>query len=150
MTNHEIISNLNDLIESCKDGEEGFRTCSDHFADPYLKAEFATRSRSCEQAASELQELVRSLGGKPSTASGVAAALQRRWIDIKSVILGHDDEVILNQCERVDAHLMESYRQALGMDLPLEIRALVNRQYLGVLQNHDMVKGLRERLHAHS
>lgn len=149
MTNDEVISTLNDLIVISKDGEEGFRTCSEDFADPHLKAEFAARSRSCAQAALELQDLVRSLGGKPSTGSSVAATLHRRWIDIKSAILGHDDEAILNECERGEDHAVESYRRALAQDLPAEIHAVVNRQYLGVLQNHDMVKGLRDRLHAH-
>jgi uncharacterized protein (TIGR02284 family) len=150
MTNDDVISTLNDLIVTSKDGEEGFRTCSEDFSDAHLKAEFAARARSCAQAVSELQDLVRALGGKPSTGSSVTGALHRRWIDIKSAILGRDDEAILNECERGEDHAVESYRDALAKDLPPEIHAVVNRQYLGVLQNHDMVKALRDRLQAHS
>jgi uncharacterized protein (TIGR02284 family) len=40
----------------------------------------------------------------------------------------------------------ESYRKALKKDLPPEIQAVVERQYLGVLHNHDQIKGLRDQL----
>ncbi len=148
MSNQELISTLNNLIETCKDGEQGFRDCSEDFSDPHLNSEFEMRARGCAQAARELQDLVRSLGGKPATGSSVAGALHRRWIDIKSAILGKDDEAILNECERGEDHAIESYRSALAKDLPLEIHSIVNRQYLGLMQNHDLVKSLRDRLHA--
>jgi uncharacterized protein (TIGR02284 family) len=150
MTNDELISTLNDLIETCKDGEEGFKSCSEDARDAYLKTVLATRSRNCIEAARELQSLVRTLGGKPASTSSVSGALHRRWIDIKSAILGKDDEAILNECERGEDVAVRSYRNALEKDLSPEIRRIVERQYQGVLQNHDMVKSLRDRLHAHS
>ncbi len=30
MDNKEVVSTLNDLIETCKDGEYGFRECAEH------------------------------------------------------------------------------------------------------------------------
>ncbi len=149
MTNDEVISTLNNLIETCKDCEKGFLTCSEDFSDAHLKSEFEMRARRSAQAASELQEMVRTLGGKPATSSSVGATLHRRWIDIKAAILGQDDEAILNECERGEDHAKESYRSALAKDLPLEIHSIVNRQYLAVMQDHDMVKALRDKLHAH-
>jgi len=37
MTNDEIISTLNDLIETLKDGEYGFKTCAEAVKDMELK-----------------------------------------------------------------------------------------------------------------
>lgn len=144
MTNDELISTLNNLIETCKDGEEGFRTCAEDAMGLQLKTMFTTRSQRCATAARELQDLVRSLGGDPETDSSFAATLHRRWINIKSAVLGKDNEAILNECERGEDMALRSYRAALAKDFPAPIRAVVDRQYQGVLQNHDQIKLLRD------
>lgn len=144
MNNDDIISTLNNLIETSKDGEEGFRTCAEDAMGLQLKTLFTTRSQRCATAARELQDLVRSLGGDPETDSSFTATLHRRWINIKSAVLGKDNEAILNECERGEDMALRSYRAALAKDLPAPIRAVVDRQYQGVLQNHDQIKMLRD------
>jgi uncharacterized protein (TIGR02284 family) len=148
MDNDDIISTLNELIETSKDGEAGFRTCAEDIRDPQLKKLFLNRAQSCATAATELQQLVRTYGGDPETSGGLGGALHRRWVDIKSTISGHSDEAVLAECERGEDVAVRSYRNALEKSLPSEVRALVERQYQGVLKNHDMVKGLREKYRA--
>ena len=144
MTNNDIVSTLNHLIETCKDGEEGFRTCAEDATGLQLKTLLTTRSQRCATAARELQDLVRSLGGDPETDSSFSAALHRRWINIKSAVLGKDNEAILTECERGEDLAVHSYRQALEKDLPAAIHSVVDRQYQGVVQNHDQIKMLRQ------
>lgn len=144
MDNDEVVSTLNDLIETCKDGEEGFRTCANDIKSAQLKPFFLDRAQSCATAAAQLQEMVRTYGGDPETSSGLGGTLHRRWVDIKSLITGKDDKSILNECERGEDVAVKSYRTALEKNLPPEVRAVVERQYQGVLKNHDQVKALRE------
>lgn len=144
MDKDDIVSVLNDLIETCKDGEEGFRVCAEDISDPQLKTLFTNRSQACAKAAAELQQMVTSYGGKPETGSSVSAAMHRRWVDIKSLVTGKDDKAVLEECERGEDVAKKSYRQALEKALPPEVRSVVERQYEGVLQNHDQVKRLRE------
>jgi uncharacterized protein (TIGR02284 family) len=144
MNNDEVISTLNDLIETCKDGEDGFRTCADDLKDTQIKSLFMNRAQGCAQAAGELQQLVRTYGGDPETSSGLGGALHRRWVDLKSLVTGKDDKSILNECERGEDVAVRSYRTALEKNLPVDVRNIVERQYQGVLQNHDQVKRLRE------
>jgi len=146
MDNDDIISTLNDLIETCKDGEEGFRACAEDISDPQIKNLFIDRAQSCSSAAGELQELVSACGGSPETKSSVTGSLHRRWIDIKSAVTSKDDEAILNECERGEDVAVNSYRKALEKDLPANIRSVVERQYNGVLRNHDQVKSLRDQV----
>lgn len=141
--NKQTVSVLNDLIETCKDGEEGFRTCAEDIRRPELKTLFTTRARQCAEAAAELQQLVRQLGGDPETDTSVGGDLHRRWVDLKSAITGKDDESILNECERGEDVAKRNYQKALEKDLPAQIKTVVQRQYEGVLRNHDEVRALR-------
>ena len=144
MDNDEVISTLCDLIETSVDGEDGFKTCAEDARDPQLKSFFATRAQRCAAAVVELQDLVRAYGGNPKTSGGLGAAVHRRWIDVKALVTGKDDKAVLKECERGEDFAVSSYRRALEKNLPGDVRGIVERQYQGVLQNHDQVKALRE------
>ena len=144
MDNQETIGVLNDLIETSKDGEKGFRECAEDLKNPQLKTTMVQRAQDCATAAAELQQLVRSLGGDPETSGSMAGDLHRRWVDLKSMVTGKDDEAILNECERGEDVALKSYRKALDKDLPADIRVVVQRQFQGVQRNHDQVKALRD------
>ncbi|MDO8299925.1 PA2169 family four-helix-bundle protein [Lacisediminimonas sp.] len=146
MDDDDIIAMLNDLIETCKDGEQGFQVCAEDISDPDMKAFLLDRARTCAQAAIELQEHVVGLGGEPETSGSVAAGLHRRWVDIKSAVTGKDDETILDECERGEDVAVKSYRGALEKDFPLALRSMVEKQYKGAVRNHDQVKALRDRV----
>lgn len=148
MDKDEVISTLNDLIETCKDGEEGFRTCSENLSDPQVSTTFSNRATACNLAAQELQAIVSHLGGDPEDSASVGGAMHRRWVDFKSAVTGHDDVAVLNECERGEDVAKKSYENALEKDLPPEVRDIVARQYNGVLRNHDQVKALRDQARA--
>lgn len=139
----ETISVLNDLIETSKDGEKGFLTCAEDIKNPELKSLFIQRSQGCAASAAELQAEVRALGGDPETSTSVSGDLHRRWVDLKSLVTGKDEEAVLNEAERGEDHALKAYKKALEKDLPANVRAVVERQYHGVQRNHDQVKALR-------
>ncbi|WP_166360154.1 PA2169 family four-helix-bundle protein [Pseudomonas akapageensis] len=141
--NKEAVSVLNDLIEVSKDGEEGFRTCAEDIKNPELKSLFIKRSQECSTAAAELQAEVRTLGGDPETSTSVSGDMHRRWVDLKSLLTGKDEEAVLNEAERGEDHALKAYRSALEKVLPANVKATIERQYHGVQRNHDQVKALR-------
>jgi uncharacterized protein (TIGR02284 family) len=148
MDNDDVISVLNNLIETSKDGEEGFRNCAEHATDPTLKTFFANRAQSCAAAATELQQLVLNHGGAPETSGGLGGALHRRWVDVKSLLTGQDDKAVLKECERGEDYAVSSYRNALEKSLPPAVRMVVEKQYQGTLKNHDQVRSLRDQYRA--
>jgi uncharacterized protein (TIGR02284 family) len=143
MDNKDVISTLNDLIETSKDGENGFRACADGVKDTQLKSIFEEAARRCAQGAAELAGKVRALGGSPESSGSVSGSLHRGWVNIKSTVTGMDDAAILAECERGEDVAKKSYENALKKDLPAEIRSTVERQYQGVRENHDRVRNLR-------
>ena len=144
MEKDDVIHTLNDLIETCKDGEEGFRTCAEDIERVDLKSIFERAAQRCAESARELQAEVLRLGGKPERKSSFAGSVHRRWVDIKSAITGKGEAAVLAECERGDDVAKASYQKALEKDLPPEVRGIVQRQYQGVLEHHDMVRHLEK------
>ena len=138
-------SMLNDLIETSKDGENGFRSAAEDAKSAELKATFLRRAEDCAKGASELQQLVSRMGGKPEQGGSVAGAMHRGWMDLKAKVTHRDDLAILEECERGEDVAKAKYRKALDASLPDDVRAVVQRQYDGVVSNHDAVRDLRDR-----
>jgi uncharacterized protein (TIGR02284 family) len=140
----DYLSTLNDLIETCKDGEQGFRDAADGVKRADLKSIFNEYARQRTQFANELQRHVMRLGGDPETSGSATGAMHRGWLNLKSAITGKDDEAILNEAERGEDVAVESYQSALERDLPSDLRAVVEDQYQQILQAHNQVKALRD------
>lgn len=150
MQNDDIVDILNDLIETSKDGEYGFRTSAEVLKTPDTRALFERRAAECRQAASELQALVRQYGGKADDSGSATGAMHRGWVAVKGTLTGYSDKAILEETERGEDVALESYRKALENQLPTELRAVIERQYEGVKRNHAQVRFLRDQARASS
>ena len=144
MQNDQAVSVLNNLIETCKDGEQGFKTAADGVKNPSLKAKFLQYSRERAQMSSELQAEVRRLGGDPEKSGSMSASLHRGWLGIKSAVTGQDDHAILTEAERGEDVAKSAYEQALKETLPTSAQILVQQQAAKVRQAHDEVRDLRD------
>ena len=141
----EIISTINDLIETLKDGQEGFKQASEAVKDTNLKSLFSEYSLQRSKFAGELQAEARQMGEHdPEDSSSVSGSMHRAWINIKSAITSGDDHSILAECERGEDSAVKEYKEALEADLSSPIRAIVARQYSEVQSAHDRVKQLRD------
>ena len=144
MDNDQVISLLNELIETCKDGEYGFKTAADGLKDPEIKSQFQQYSRQRGEMARELEDEVRRLGGDPEKAGSVAGAAHRGWINIKSVVTGKDDGSIVSEAERGEDSAKRMYKDALNEILPIRTVALLREQSMKVLEVHDRVRSLEK------
>ena len=145
MDNDKTISILNNLIETCRDGEIGFTTAAEGLQDPPIKAKFLEYSRQRAGFVSELQAEVRKLGGDPETSGSVSGSLHRGWLNIKSIITGKDDHAIVAEAERGEDVAKAAYEDALKETLPSSARAVVLHQSTQVRHAHDHVRDLRDR-----
>jgi uncharacterized protein (TIGR02284 family) len=139
-SNEAVISTLNNLIETCRDGQEGFRTAAGHVSTHEMKELLHGYSLQRSGFAGELQDEVRRLGGEPAEAGSLAASLHRGWIDLKSAVAGGDERAVLEECERGEEAAVRAYRGALDADLPAAVRALVERQFAEVKKAHDRLR----------
>jgi uncharacterized protein (TIGR02284 family) len=142
-SNDDVISLLNSLIETCKDGEQGFKEAAEGVERSDLKSTFYEYSQQRSQFAGVLQGLVRSLGGDPESGGSISGAMHRGWINIKSAVTGQDEAAILNECERGEDVAKEAYEAALQTSLPANIEDVLRQQSQGVQAAHNRVKELR-------
>jgi len=143
VSNDDVISTLNGLIETCKDGQQGFKEAAEGVERSDLKTLFYEFSQQRAEFAGVLQELVRSMGGDPEDSGSMSGALHRGWIDLKSAVTGKDEEAILNECERGEDSAKDAYAEALESGLPANVEDVVRQQSQAVLAAHNRIRSLR-------
>jgi uncharacterized protein (TIGR02284 family) len=141
----EVISTVNGLIETLKDGEKGFKEAAEAVKDPQLKSLFQEYSQQRSRFASELQTQARSLGeSNPEKTSSTAGAMHRAWINLKSAVTSGDDKAILSECERGEDSAVHEFEEAVSNGLTSPLRDVVARQFSEIKSAHDRVKHLRD------
>jgi uncharacterized protein (TIGR02284 family) len=148
LSTDKTISVLNDLIETCKDGEYGFQSSAEHVKNPELQQVFTARAAECRKGAEVLQAQVRQLGGEADEGGSASGAIHRGWVAVKGTLSGYGEKAMLEECERGEDAALARYRDALKEDLPPDVRAVVERQYEGVKRNHEQIRTLRDRARA--
>jgi uncharacterized protein (TIGR02284 family) len=141
----EVISTVNGLIETLKDGEKGFKEAAEAVKDPQLKSLFQEYSQQRSRFANELQTQARSLGEvDPEKTSSAAGAMHRAWINLKSAVTRGDDKAILSECERGEDSAVHEFEEAMQDGLTSPLRDVVSRQFSEIKSAHDRVKQLRD------
>ncbi len=140
----DVVSTLNHLAEIRRDGAKGFADAAAAVQSSNLKSTLQSASKRCEIGARELDSEISKLGGAVGASGTTAGAMHRAWTNLKAAITGRDDKAILVECERGEDVAKAAYEEALQSNLPLDIQTIVQRQYNGVVENHDLVKRLRD------
>jgi uncharacterized protein (TIGR02284 family) len=139
---YELIDNL---IETLKDGQEGFKQAAETVKDPQLKSLFDDYSRQRARFLVELRSNAQSPDERESDVGGSAAGvLHRGWINLKSALSRGDDHAILAECERGEDSAVEEYQKALNDGLSASVREIVSRQYVVIKATHDRIRDLRD------
>jgi uncharacterized protein (TIGR02284 family) len=144
MAEREVITTLNSLIETCRDGEQGFRDAAQNLRDPQVKTLFTEFATERSRFADELKDQVQRLGGKPDEGGSASGAVHRGWMNVKGAVTGHDDKAIISEAERGEDVAVERYREALREPLPAAVESIVSRQYEHVKDAHDRVRSLEQ------
>lgn len=144
MDENDAISVVENLIETCRDGQRGYQDAAQHVKRTDLKTYFNEQSAERGRFATELQGELSRLGKPDKKVSGsVAGSLHRAWIDTKAN-LGGGDKTILESVESGEDNAKETYQKALSGSLPPAIAEMVRRQAESVQRAHDKARMLRD------
>ena len=144
MENNEVIDTINTLIETSRDGDNGFTACAEDAKDASLRAYFTICATRCRESVNVLAELVKQHGGTPEASGSVLGSINRAWLNLRAAISSNSDLAVLEECERAEDLAMRTYRHALEQALPDDVRAVAQLQLNGVQENHDRVRAMRD------
>jgi len=141
----EIVSTLNELIETCEDGAEGYKKAATDVEENALKTLFTGYSAQRERFAAELRSLVESQGATPANSGHAAGALHRGWMSVKEAV-GDKNKAIIFECEAGEDKAMKAYREAFEKNFPGVTGELISRQFAGVQEAHNKLRNLKHSL----
>ena len=152
MNNNEVISILDDLIETCRKGQEGFRNAAESMQNIEFRRLFNIFSQQRTQFMTELQAEVHRLGGDANqgkdTAKDTAAALPSNTLPFRTAAATRsagirDEASIIAECQREEEAAVNDYQEALKADLPLDVQYVVKRQYMDIKDAYDRIRILQ-------
>lgn len=149
MQNDKTGAVLEDLIETLEDGRQGFLKAADTL-DGEAHGDLVQKMRGySEQRATfstELRSLAAEHGFEISEEGSMGGSLHRGWMSLKDAVTGDDPSAIVGAAESGEDHAVADYEDALGQELPADVRTVVERQAGEIRQAHDEVRSLRDAL----
>ena len=133
---------VNDLVEICKDAEKGFHDAATDVRDASLRELFLSQSRQMGQFGKTLQEQVTKMGGTPHTGGTVAGTLHRTWMDLRAALNLHNAKLVIQECERGEAAILNHYDHALKSTLPPEVKEIVEKQFVEITMQRNHLRDL--------
>ena len=140
----ELIECLNDLIQTCRDGETGFEAAAAHVTDSDLKTLLSESSIQRAQFAAELESEVRMLKGVPAQGKHASSAFQLGWMNIKSILRGMSDASIVAECEQEEGAALENYQRVLKKNLAPNVLPVVKHQFTEIKRSHERLRHLKK------
>ena len=137
-----------DLVETLKDGRNGFASAAEKLRDSDNPEVAATLQRFSEQRAGFTQDIVSmgyAYGDDVDESGSVAAKLHRGWISLKDALTGDDASAVLGAAVTGEDHAVSEYEKALKEDdLSDGFRTLVQQQHASIVAARDEVKALQD------
>jgi uncharacterized protein (TIGR02284 family) len=143
MQNDDAIGALNHLISIARDGVNGMSSAAESANNAQLKSTLSQLSQERNGIATQLQDVIRRLGGNPDDSGTTLGAAHRAFMNVKDAVTGADDEALLDECERGEDVAVREFRSALDKNLPADIKQTVQSLFSQVKSSHDRIKQLR-------
>lgn len=145
MDGQQVVDVLNDLLVVTRTGRNGFVACAEAVqATRSLREILLSRAQSFRQAEAQLVVMIRAYGVQPTRTGAGGGGLQRGWPPLDGRVGGRSDAAILGACELGEDAAIARYSHALGAQLPVHVRQLVQHQFERIQRNHAKIRGLRD------
>jgi uncharacterized protein (TIGR02284 family) len=146
MNNNEVISILNGIVETCRRGQEAFRSAAESIRNSEFRRLFNIFSQQRAQFISELQGEIHRLGGDAGKTGSPGTSLPDNTIPFPRPSVNaqyRDEAVIIGECQREEESAVNDYQEALKADLPLDVQYVVKRQYMDIKDAYDRIRILQ-------
>ena len=144
MSTNTDTSKLDDLITTTIDSARGFENSAEEAPGGRFTSFFQEMAGERRAVVAELQAQSRALGGSPTEQGSIAAALHRRWEDLRAA-LGGGDKAVIQEVERGEDYLKAEYERAIAdTNISEATRAVIQTAYTSVCRGHDRASMLKK------
>lgn len=149
MLQETVVNQLQYLLKTSRDAKKGFAEAAEHATDPKLAELLRTRSQQRAEFEETARQRILDLGAEPFEHSTLGAALHRAWLNVRDAVAGRGDYTVVSECERGEEIAVQKYTDILSeMELPAELRALVQKQFAEVKDSQREFAQLKAKMKA--
>jgi uncharacterized protein (TIGR02284 family) len=130
---------LNDLIQVCRDANQGYWQAAGEVEDATLRKLFREKALERNDYACELQEVALRAGVKPEREGTFSGRVHRTWMNVRHHLNPHHDSVILLECKRGEEHALGVYQDVFENNLFPEIRQELEKQFTSMIEMRDLL-----------
>jgi uncharacterized protein (TIGR02284 family) len=145
MNTENMITTLNKLVQTARDGVEGYRQALNDVDNDMFEPIFRDYMQQRERFIGELTQKINDLNGTVDDSPSWLGTLHRGWLDIKSAFTDGGEEAVLDECERGEQVAIDNYNEALNNETwPEEVSSLIRNQMEEIRSALDRVRTLRQ------
>ena len=142
-TNKNNISVLQSIIKKNYDARKGYKRAMVEAKDPALKIFLQQQARQRSNFTTAIDQEIRNLGNTPKEGGSIAGTLHRAWIDIKTLVAGNDDEIVLKEVIRGEKAKVSEYKGVMKQNtLAPQINSMLRSQLSDIKSTLNHVKAL--------
>ena len=142
-SNHDT-KTLNSLIATTIDSADGYEAAAKESVGSRFGTLFASRASERRNIVSRLQQEVVSLGGEAEDDGTALAGAHRLFLNLKSMMTGHDDQAIINEVEAGEDHIKAKFEDALrDNEVSPAVKTLIESCYASVKEGHDEMRDIK-------
>lgn len=139
-----LVDNINSIIKYLYDSENGFKESAQLVKYEKLVALFNDLYQQRAIFATELRQLVETLGGEPITSGSIIAAAHRTFLDLKNLITQGNVQAICTEINRGETFLLEQYNKILETNPPENVEKILQEQKNKINENLKYIRGLAD------
>lgn len=139
-----VESTLIGLIETLRNSQEGYKELGHRLHDGQAKHFFLEETQRRAEYAAELENELHRMGVHDVKAAATAGGKARLlWGKVQASMAG-GQKALLSTAVEGDEAAAKTYAQALRNELPLPLRAMLDRQFAHIQRAHDEVRCLHD------
>lgn len=141
-THNEVVSIVNEVVETLNERAEGYQRAADHVKDPSIESIFKEYSAQSKNFILELQPYTDS--SSEEIGKGPLGTIYQGWMNLKEKITGYDTKSIVGDCIGGEEAAIKVYQSAMkDEELPVGLKNILSKQFTDISSAQDRMKELR-------
>jgi len=139
-THSEVVSMVNEVVETLNERESGYEKAAEHVKDPMLSKMFSDFVSQSQQFISELMPFSEETSPK-DIGKGPLGTLYQGWMNLKEKISGYQTSSIINDCIAGEEAAVKVYQGVLNdEEIPADLRFILEGQFGNIRASQEKLR----------